>query len=209
MDTSIFQGTPNPSIELTSGGLLTYTFTGLNPNKRYSFMGSAVRGNAYADRWTLFELAGAVSFTAAHTANVLTNGAVPLISPNQGAVNTGANNTPESGDMVVWKGYRSRSRRKFLCQLPAIYCPVPNGSSAGIKGYGMTGIRLEEFDVAGSPVTIQVPPQSQTIEEAKPVTFTVTASGNPPPTFQWYQNDALIAGATKYLIHDCGGNNQR
>ena len=65
-----FQGTPNPSVELTEGGLVTYTFTGLNPNKRYSFMGSAVRGNtAYVDRWTLFEIAGAASFTSAHTAH--------------------------------------------------------------------------------------------------------------------------------------------
>src|SRR5262245_51632580 len=48
-----FEGSPNPSVEL-AGGAVTYTFTGLDPAKRYSFKGSSVRGNpAYTDRWTL------------------------------------------------------------------------------------------------------------------------------------------------------------
>jgi regulation of enolase protein 1 (concanavalin A-like superfamily) len=192
-----FNGTPNPSIELTSGGEVTYTFTGLNPNKRYSFMGSAVRGNApYTDRWTLFELAGAVSFTAAHTANVLTNGIEPLISPNQAAINTGVNNTPETGDMVVWTDIDPGPEGTFSVTCQQYTGPVPNGSSAGIKGYGMTGIRLEEFDVAPVPVTIQTQPQSQTIQEGQPVTFSVSASGNPPPTYQWYRGNAIIPNAT-------------
>src|SRR5215216_5290026 len=65
-----FEGSPNPSIALT-GGTLTYTLSGLDPNKRYSFKGSAVRGGAadYTNRWTLFELVGAGSFISAHTAN--------------------------------------------------------------------------------------------------------------------------------------------
>jgi hypothetical protein len=39
-----FTGTPNPSLALNgAGATVTYTFTGLDPNKRYSFKGSAVR----------------------------------------------------------------------------------------------------------------------------------------------------------------------
>ena len=75
-----FGGSPSSSIELTPGGVVTYTFTGLNPNKRYTFIGSAVRGNdTYVDRWTLFEIGGAASFTSAHTPTVLTNAVEPLI----------------------------------------------------------------------------------------------------------------------------------
>ena len=191
-----FQGTPNPSIELTAGGLVTYTFTGLNPNKRYRFMGSAVRGNGpYIDRWTLFELDGAVSFSSAHTKNVLTNAVVPLISLNQAAINTGVNNTADTGDMVVWENIDPGSEGTFAVSCQQYTGPVPNGSSAGTKGYGMTGIRLEEVDMAGSPVAILIPPQSQTVQESQPVTFTVTAVGNPPPTYQWYKNNVAIAGA--------------
>jgi hypothetical protein len=198
-----FGGSTGSSVELTAGGLVTYTFTGLNPNKRYSFMGSAVRGNApYTDRWTLFEIAGANSFTSAHTANVLTNEIVPLISPNQAAINTGINNTPETGDMVMWKDIDPGSEGSFSVTCQQYTGPVPNGSSAGVKGYGMTGLRLEEFDVAPVPAAVLSSPQSQTVEESQPATFTVSASGNPPPSLQWYRNDAPIAGATNasYVI---------
>ncbi|HEY6226067.1 MAG TPA: lamin tail domain-containing protein, partial [Verrucomicrobiae bacterium] len=197
-----FQGTPNPSIELTSGGLVTYTFTGLNPNKRYRFMGSAVRGNGYTDRWTLFELDGVVSFSSAHTKNVLTNAVVPLISLNQAAINTGINNTPDTGDMVVWENIDPGSEGTFSVSCQQYTGPVPNGSSAGIKGYGMTGLRLEEMQTAGSPAAILIPPQSQTVQESQSATFTVTAIGNPPPTFQWFKNNIAVTGATNgsYVI---------
>jgi hypothetical protein len=192
-----FQGTPNGSIELTSGGLVTYTFNGLNPNKRYSFMGSVVRGNAaYTDRWTLFELAGAISFVSAHTKNCLTNAVVALISPSQAALNSGVNNTAESGDMVVWENIDPGPEGSFAVSCQQYVGPVPNGSSAGSKAYGMTGIRLEEFDFTKSPATITNQPTSQTVEERQGVTFMVAAAGNPAPSFQWYKNDLAISGAT-------------
>jgi len=63
-----------------------------------------VRGGlGYTDRWTLFELAGADSFTNAHTANTLTTAQVPAILANQVAVNTGINDTSTTGDMADWE----------------------------------------------------------------------------------------------------------
>src|SRR5262249_18722223 len=136
------------------------------------------------------------SFTAAHTANVLTNAIVPDISPNQAAIDTGVNNTPETGDMVVWKDIDPGPEGSFSVTCQQYTGPVPNGASDGAKGYGMTGIRLEEVAGAGNPVAILIPPQSQTVEEGKPATFYVTASGNPPPTYQWYENGIAIPNAT-------------
>ena len=82
-----FQGSPNASVELSGSGQVTYTFTGLNPNKRYSLKGSAVRGiENYTDRWTLFEITGASTFTSAHSANVLTSKHVSSLTPNQSAI---------------------------------------------------------------------------------------------------------------------------
>ncbi|HUS34207.1 MAG TPA: lamin tail domain-containing protein [Verrucomicrobiae bacterium] len=192
-----FQGSPSPSIEVSVGGLVTYTFSGLNPQKRYSFMGSAVRGNdAYTNRWTLFELSGALSFTAAHTKNVLTNGNVQLISPSQAALNTGVNHTPETGDMVVWTDIDPGPEGTFSITCQQYDGPVPNGgASDGIKGYGMTGLRLEEF-AADTPPAITTQPQSQTVEEAKSVSFSATATGIPTPTLQWFKNNTLITDAT-------------
>lgn len=196
-----FQGTPSPSVELTPGGLVTYTFTGLNPNKRYTFQGSAVRGNApYTDRWTLFELAGALSFTSDHTANVLTTEDVELISPNQAAMNTGVNNTAETGDMVVWENIDPGPEGSFSVSCQQYDGPVPNGSSGGNKGYGMTGIRLEEFDNLKTPPEILTQPESQIVNEAQPVTFSAAASGNPAPTYQWYKNNSAMAGETNTTL---------
>jgi len=47
-----------------------------------------------------------------------------------------------------------------------------------------------------APPSITAQPQSQTVAELAPSTFQVSATGNPPLTYQWYQNGGLIAGAT-------------
>lgn len=44
--------------------------------------------------------------------------------------------------------------------------------------------------------TISAQPQSQTAAPGATVTFTVTASGRPTPTYQWARNGTAIAGAT-------------
>ncbi|PYI84278.1 MAG: hypothetical protein DME26_13535, partial [Verrucomicrobia bacterium] len=170
---------------------------GLNPSKRYSFKGSAVRGNtAYTDRWTLFELVGADSFTRAHTANTLTSAKVASITASQVAINTGINSTGTTGDMAVWENISPGADGNFAVTCQQYTGPVPGGSSGGIKGYAMTGMRLEEFNVTQMPATITSQPTDQVVGESQPATFTVGASGNPSPSYQWYKNDVLIGGAT-------------
>ena len=44
--------------------------------------------------------------------------------------------------------------------------------------------------------TITTQPQSQTVTTGANVQFSVTASGKPTPTYQWYFNGAAISGAT-------------
>jgi hypothetical protein len=46
-----------------------------------------------------------------------------------------------------------------------------------------------------APVIVSQP-QSQTVDDGSPVTFTVTATGTPTPTYQWRRNDVPISGAT-------------
>lgn len=58
-------------------------------------------------------------------------------------------------------------------------------------------IRLAYF-AAGPAITGQ--PQNQTVTVASAVQFSVTASGQPAPAYQWYFNSTAIAGATSSTL---------
>jgi hypothetical protein len=50
--------------------------------------------------------------------------------------------------------------------------------------------------VSGNAPAIVTPPLAQVITVGQPVTFSVTASGTAPFTYQWLKNNAVISGAT-------------
>lgn len=54
---------------------------------------------------------------------------------------------------------------------------------------------LSSFDKNSGPVTIVTQPASQTVDEGRPVSFTVEVDGTPPYTYQWKKNGADIEGA--------------
>ena len=140
-----FQGTPNPSIELVGASVWAYVFTGLDPNSEYNFQGTAVRGNtAYTNRWTLFEIDGAVHLQSRATMGALTTAQVPALPTNQVAINTGIN---FEGDLAWWEHIRPSATGSFTVLSRQYLGTVPGGSSAGVKGYGMTGFRLEKNGV--------------------------------------------------------------
>jgi hypothetical protein len=144
-----FVGSPNPAIQVPAGSLVTYTFTGLDPAKRYSFKGSAVRGGSgsnYTNRWTEVEIVGAASFTSAHTANVVTSAQAPAdLTPNQVAVNFAVNFL---GDMVDWENIDPGADGSIAITCTQYFGFVPGGSStanAPPYGYGISAVRLQEF----------------------------------------------------------------
>lgn len=66
--------------------------------------------------------------------------------------------------------------------------PIPvNGSSP------IPGLYLSRYDVPASIPSDQ--PADQVVFEARRATFSVSATGSPPITYQWYQNGAAIPGA--------------
>jgi len=73
-----------------------------------------------------------------------------------------------------------------------------NGNRANL--YAMaTDCGIQAFIVTvplPNPAAIANEPSSQTVMELFPATFTVGASGNPAPTYQWYRGNAALAGAT-------------
>jgi hypothetical protein len=52
----------------------------------------------------------------------------------------------------------------------------------------------------GQPVQISTQPASQTVVAGGNVNLSVTATGNPSPTYQWYFNGAAISGATSSTL---------
>ncbi len=58
------------------------------------------------------------------------------------------------------------------------------------------GQYLSTIDKTSGPVKIATQPQSQTVNEGSPVTFSVVADGTPPYTYQWKRNGGDIPNAT-------------
>ncbi|HWH70954.1 MAG TPA: hypothetical protein VNT26_16315, partial [Candidatus Sulfotelmatobacter sp.] len=135
-------GRSDAVVHIFSNAVVTYTFTGLNPNRAYSFMGSAVRGGSggtYPQRWTLFQLDGAVAFKTAHTTGCYTNG----LGTNQVAINTGINT---NGEMVDWEAIIPGTNGTFRVTSTQYNGPIPAGGTAnGPYGYALNGFRLLEY----------------------------------------------------------------
>jgi len=67
--------------------------------------------------------------------------------------------------------------------------PIPAIGSSPIPG-----LYLSRFDQAAAIAAGE--PADQTLLEARQATFRIVASGSPPLTIQWYENDIAIPGAT-------------
>src|SRR6185503_13687222 len=65
-----------------------------------------------------------------------------------------------------------------------------------IKASGLPSITVTPSAFVQIPVAITNQPQSQTVFEGAPVTFSVGASGLPRPTYQWYRGTSPISLAT-------------
>jgi len=65
-----------------------------------------------------------------------------------------------------------------------------------IKASGLPAILVAPNAFVQIPAAITHQPQSQTVMELSPVSFTVGASGNPAPSCQWFRGGSAIGGAT-------------
>jgi polygalacturonase len=60
--------------------------------------------------------------------------------------------------------------------------------------------RLLFVALSASKPAITTQPQSETVDSGQNATFTVAASGVPPPTYQWYFNNTVLAGQTNTVL---------
>src|SRR5467141_3617051 len=75
------------------------------------------------------------------------------------------------------------------------YAFTPGNQSAIVNGANVTGVN---FMANAAPVapTITTQPASQTVTAGQNASFSVTATGTAPLTFQWQKNGVAIGGAT-------------
>lgn len=86
----------------------------------------------------------------------------------------------------------------------------PTGIALDASGnlFVTSGTSIRKGVLASGP-TITTQPASQTVNAGANVTFTVTASGTPTPTYQWYFNGTALNGATgaSLSLSAVGGTN--
>ena len=181
--------------QISPGAEVNYVFSGLNPNRRYQFIGTSVRGGNggnYALRWTLLELLGAASTATAHTSGdaIYTNG----LPSNQVALNSGQNSS--TGDYAGWSNIDPGTDGTITLRCTQYTGAIKGGTAGGSYGYALMALRLAEYNPVLSPAAFVMNPTSRTVLELSPVTFTAKARGNPIPILQWYRNGQAITNAT-------------
>ena len=178
----------------------------MEPASRYEFAGTVCRGNsAYTDRWTLVELIGADSFTPAHSDNTAV--VTSLLQPNQVAIWSGGNHTPETGVIAQWTGIDPGEDGIITIVSTQYLGPVPTsihspGLASGSKGYGLAGVRLIEDVPIGPPIIANTPAVNVGAFEAQVGGHIVSTGGDDPDVMlYWGTVDVMTnAGAWENAI---------
>lgn len=188
---------------------ITYTFSGLDPSKRYVFKGTAARGNNYLDRWTMVTIEGVNSFTHAHRPTwaeaqasslygVITSSDVTTLNYNQAAWNSGENRA--AGAMIVFTDIDPGPDGSFTIIVQKYAGSVPNGqSTAANRAYSFSAFSLEELIVSvNEPIQIISAPTNTTLFEGQFLSLSVAVLGS-FPNFQWYKDGSPIPDATNRI----------
>ena len=179
----------NGYLQLGATQVVAHVLTGLDPARLYSLKGTAIR-SGYADRWTLFELAEAVSFTSAHSAGCLTNGRPGIsLADNQVALCTGEN---RAGDLFDWEDVQPGpsgtvviySKRFLGASVSGVFSNSPS-----MPCYALEALRVAELASGRcSPPRFSVQPQNVAAWPGESVGFSVAGGGSYPLFYQWFRD---------------------
>ena len=182
----------------TTEAFVTVTFGGLDPAKRYIFRGSDSRNGGYGTRWSVATIS-AEGWTDAHIngaggPGVLTANNFPTagFTAGQAAWNSGANS---EGAIVGWNDVAPFGDGTFTITIKQHTGAIPGGVANGPYGYSFGAMALTEVEVV-APIITANPPASTTVEQNRPFTLRVAATGA-PLNYQWYtEAGGEISGAT-------------
>jgi len=197
----------NNGIHMFPTNTIGYRFTGLDPSRVYKFAGTGIRGgstqvtgNEYSNRWTQAELVGALSYTPAHSANVVTSNQYPgSLTGSQAAWNPGLNNSATTGDIIEWDNIVPPPSGAITILLSKYNGPIPGGSAAdSLYTYDFTAMRLEEIATSTTPLaTISSPANNSLFAPPTNITINAAASGSAGITnVAFYANNLLLGQDT-------------
>jgi len=185
-------------VDSSAGNVVTLTFNNLNPAKRYTFRGTGARANGYLPRWTIATITNALEWIDAHTVGAGSPGILNSNSPGanlvagQAAWNSGDN---VEGDLIGWDFISPAPDGSFSVICSQYLGPVPGGVADSDYAYSFGAIVLAEVETSAPTITGN-PPAQTTVEQNRPFSLSVAASGS-PLLYQWYkQGVGPIAGAT-------------
>jgi hypothetical protein len=186
-------------VRSSTGSGTTLVFANLDPFKRYTFRGTSARGNVgYTARWTLATLTNVTDFIDAHLSGagpgVITSNNFPEnLAAGQAAFNSGNN---VQGSVVGWDFIAPAPDGTITIMCNQYVGPTPGGGQATADNYGyaFAAILLAEVEASAPAITTN-PAALTTVEQNRPFSLTVSASGT-PLFYQWYRNNTEIPGAT-------------
>jgi hypothetical protein len=188
-------------VQFSQNDYATFTFSGLNSNKRYIFRGTGARGGPYGLRWSVATIIGAQTWVDAHingtgggVAGVYTSNNFPAsLGAGQAAWN-GGDNRP--GAVIGWDFITPAEDGTFSIQSSNYVGEIPGGFAANnTYSYAINAMLLAEVEVA-PPVITQQPAAQTTLEQNRAFSLTVGATGT-PLFYKWYKvGVGEIPGAT-------------
>ncbi|HMJ91404.1 MAG TPA: immunoglobulin domain-containing protein [Candidatus Acidoferrum sp.] len=170
-----------------------YTFSGLNPVRKYQLIGTANFGvsGVFTNDRTLYGIYDVDSFTSAHTSNCLTSAQISIFNSNHVILPTGRNARPGFGDMVVWNAIRPGSDGSFFVTA----CGYLNEMGAPFGG-----LRLVEDFVDPTAPYIAKQPASVSASRASTQSLAPNVSGSLPLYFQWFKDGAPRSAGTNRIL---------
>ena len=127
---------PNLVYYGSQGWWVEIEFTGLDPAKTYSFVGTAIRSRNYPDRITLFTISGAVSY--------VNNSSDGIVERSESESKLLAGNNSVTGYVIRWDDIVPSAGGSFKIRAEA----APE--SEGGRAYPFGGFMLEELGKAGN-----------------------------------------------------------
>lgn len=157
----------------------------------YRFASSAVGGTATATYRPDLPSAGYydISIWYPQGSNRATN-APWTISHSSGSTNVAVDQTVNGG------GWRIIAPAQPFAAGTNGFVQLSNDTGFAGKVVMADGVRFTFISPLSSPPVVTVPPLSQSVKAGSNVLFTITASGNPAPSYQWFFNSNVISGAT-------------